>query len=48
MKPGPLDVEAFTNCRESSPYLSIMKSHFGYGDEWKGDYPAHEGPTFAD
>ncbi|KAH6708875.1 hypothetical protein BKA61DRAFT_696765 [Leptodontidium sp. MPI-SDFR-AT-0119] len=46
MKPGPLDVEAFTNCRDSSPYLPIMKNHFGYGDDWKGDYPAHEGPTF--
>ncbi|PVH86413.1 hypothetical protein DL98DRAFT_359204, partial [Cadophora sp. DSE1049] len=28
MKPGPLDVEAFTNCRESSPYLQVMKDHF--------------------
>ncbi|KAH7351185.1 hypothetical protein BKA65DRAFT_550150 [Rhexocercosporidium sp. MPI-PUGE-AT-0058] len=46
MKPGPLDVEAFTNCRDSSPYLQVMKDHFGYGKDWHGDYPAHEGPTF--
>ncbi|KAH7390088.1 hypothetical protein BKA64DRAFT_645021 [Cadophora sp. MPI-SDFR-AT-0126] len=48
MKPGPLDVEAFTNCRESSPYLQVMKDHFGYGENWQGEYPAHEGPTFED
>ncbi|KAM3073409.1 hypothetical protein ACMFMG_004692 [Clarireedia jacksonii] len=48
MKPGPLDVEAFQNCRESSPYLQVMKDHFGYGKDWQGDYPPHEGPTFYD
>ena len=46
MKPGQLDVEAFTNCRQSSPYLQTMKDHFGYGENWQGDYPPHEGPTF--
>ena len=43
---GVLDVEAFANCREGSPYKQAMKEHFGFGDDYVSRFPPNEGPTF--
>lgn len=44
----PTELHQFRNCPEGSPYMTKMREHFGYDENWVPEFTMNHGPEFPD